>query len=375
MTEAPTEAPPTEEPVTEEPTISPATEEPTAAVTEEPATEAPTVEPTEQPVATLESQPPSVNPEIPPAQSMVSGEFRFDITGASRGESIAELPELQPVGVYGEWLVLSVYGENTSTTEQVFDMNQFRVVADGSEYLLDVGNAWVGGLLGYTPAYGNTDAILWASGEGHEFALTFLVPPGTESLQLIAGDQVIDLTSTLSSEAAVGSESTDSVLPGAIEATVVDVIDAETIVIEVDGITQTVRYLGIDVPGGDDCFAAEAAAANADLVEGQTVRIERQATDLDARGNWVRDVWVPDAGGAWTLASHALVRAGMAEAAPSDPNTRFAGWLTGAQQAAQADGAGLWGACAYETSTDALQVATVPDRARMSAWRKPRMQA
>ena len=58
-------------------------------------------------------------------------------------------------------------------------MSQFQLYADGKEVQLDVGNAWVSGLLGFTPAYGNTDAILWAADEGHPFALTFLVPTGS----------------------------------------------------------------------------------------------------------------------------------------------------------------------------------------------------
>ena len=156
MTEAPvTERPVTEAPATEEPaTEAPATEAP---ATEEPATEAP---------ATLESQPPSVDPASPPEQSLASGDFRYSIAGVSRGETIADLPDLAATGT-GEWVVLSMTGQNASDTEQVFDMSQFQLYADGKEVQLDVGNAWVSGLLGFTPAYGNTDAILWAADEGH----------------------------------------------------------------------------------------------------------------------------------------------------------------------------------------------------------------
>lgn len=371
VTEEPveTEVPATEEPVTEEPveTEVPATEEPVE--TEVPATETPEtpvatevpgredgtppeeteVPATEEPVtpeATLESQPASVNPDVPPAQEVTNGAFRYAITGASHGETIAALPDLAPVET-GEWVVLSLNGQNTAANEQVFDMSQFRLYADGQEVLLDVGNAWVSSLLGQMPAYGNTDAILWASGEGHDFTLTFLAPKGAQSLVLVAGDQTIDLSTSLGTSE-LGSAETTQPTPEAIEATVVGVVDAETIVIEVDGIRQTVRYLGVDVPTGDDCFAEEATAANQTLVEGQTVRIERQATDVDARGNWVRDVWVPAADGGWTLVSEALVREGAAEAAISEPNTRFAAWLQSSQAVAENEGTGIWGTCEGE---------------------------
>ena len=362
-----TEAPGTEAPVTEEPveTEIPATEAPVeteapateAPVTEEPAaTEAPVEQestptvpaevPTEQqstPQPTLEPQPSTVNPDIPPAQELTSGPFRYAITGASQGETIPALPDLASVDT-GEWVILSLTGQNTAGTEQVFDMSQFRLYADGQEVLLDVGNGWVSGLLGQTPAYGNTDAILWAGGESHDFTLTFLVPKGAQSLTLVAGDQTIDLSTSLATTE-LGAATTTQPAPEGIEATVVGVVDAETIVVEIDGVRQTVRYLGVDVPSGDDCFAEEAIAANESLVMGQKVRIERQATDTDARGNWVRDVWVPSADGGWTLVSEALVREGAAEANISKPNTRFEAWLQSSQFMARDEGVGLWGAC------------------------------
>ena len=280
---------------------------------------------------------------------MASGDFRYSIAGVSRGETIADLPDLAATGT-GEWVVLSITGQNASDTEQVFDMSQFQLYADGKEVQLDVGNAWVSGLLGFTPAYGNTDAILWAADEGHPFALTFLVPTGAQQLTLVAGDQAIDLSSALANQAPLAQDTTEASKPEYIEATVVDVIDAETIVIEKDGIQQTVRYLGIDVPTGDDCYASEAAEANRQLVEGKTVRLERQATDVDAQGNWVRDVWTPAEDGRYFLVSESLVSDGAATAGISEPNTRYAGWLLGSQSVAKAEERGLWGSCEEEAT-------------------------
>ena len=338
-----TEAP-TEPPATEGPTEVPGRQDPTeSVVTEEPA-DGPA---TEVPVATLESQPPSVDPGATPEQSLASGTFRFTITGASRGDTIQDLPEINAVDT-GEWVVLSMYGENRGDSEQVFDMGEFQLSADGEEVLLDVGNEWVGGLLGYTPAYGNTDAILWAADEGHEFALTFLVPAAAQQLTLVAGDQAIELTSVLAEPQPLAQEASDSVQPEYIEVEVVEVLDAETIVIEQDGIEQTVRYLGLDVPTDDDCYAEDATQVNTDLVDGKTVRLERQVTDVDARGNWVRDVWAPADDGRFFLVAEELVSEGAATVEISEPNTRYEGWLLGSQSVANAEERGLWGACADE---------------------------
>lgn len=397
VTEAPaTEQPATEAPITEQPvTKAPATEQ---SVTEAPITEAPQadeptevpgrqdptvtattdVEPTEIPATeasepTLESQPASVDPGSTPEQALASGEFRYSITGAARGETVAELPDLNAVGIYGEWVVLSMHGQNWSDSEQVFDMGDFKLYADGEEVLVDVGNAWVSGLLGHTPAYGNTDAILWAADESHPFALTFLAPPDAEQLTLVAGDQTIDLSSALADPASLAQDASDATTLEYVDAEVVDVVSAEEIVIEIDGIQQTVRYLGLDVPTGDDCFAGEATEANRQLVEGKTVRLERQATDVDARGNWVRDVWAPAEDGRYYLVSEALVAGGAATVGISEPNTRYEGWLMGSQSIAKAEGLGLWGSCegnAVDSTTH--QAAVAPASNRATHRRSPR---
>jgi endonuclease YncB( thermonuclease family) len=289
-------------------------------------------------VATLEPQAPSVDPASPPEQEAVNGAFRYTIEAAAAGDEIStDLPQVQAV-TYGEWVVLSVYAENASSDAQVFDMSEFKLLADGEQVQMDTGNSWIASMLGYTPAYGNTDAILWAPNEGHRFALTFLAPNDAQSLVLQVGDQTIDLSDALanSSDSLSQGNETPVAADAPYEAQVVEVIDGETIVIEKDGVQQTVKYPGIAAPRNDDCYAAEATAANEALVAGKTVRIERQATNTDARGNWVRDVWVQGEDGSYTLVANALVSQGAAKAAISEPNTRFAGWLNATKTSDQA---------------------------------------
>jgi endonuclease YncB( thermonuclease family) len=351
-TEVPTEEPTvepteiaTEEPTPEptvEPTIEP-TEEPTAEATEA-VTEIPTEEPVDEAEPTVESQEPSVLPETTPEQAVVSEGFRYTIEGASIGAKVPEVPEINSVAGYGQWVVLNVYAQNMSGERQVFEMSDFLLYADGREVELDSGTAWVNGLLGNVPAYGATDAILWAPGESHLVTLVFLAPADAGSLVLQAGDQMIDISPALADPAPLRSEG-PRVESQLLQGTVVDVIDGETVVVEIDGVQQAVRYLSLDVPTGDACYASEATEANRALVAGQTVIIERQSADVDARGNWVRDVWVTNEDGQPVLVSQQLVAQGAAEVKVSHPNTRFAGWLQQTQAEAQAEGAGLWGAC------------------------------
>ncbi len=337
------------EPVEE--TQAPTAESTIPGRTDKPGTPEPpvTVEESQDPTPappTLEPQRASVNPESPPAQVFVDQGFRYSVEGASTGSSLPELPEVAEI-TYGEWMVLAVNGQNWTDSQQVFDMNRFTLIADGESIQMDVGNSWIASQLNYTPAYGNTDAILWAPGEEHQFVLTFLAPLDAQSLVLQAGDQRFDLSTVLSGTGTLMNLN-QSVAPDTIDAVVVDVTDGESIVIERDGIEQTVRYLGIDVPDEEDCYFAESTEANRALVEGQTVKIERQVTNVDARGNWVRDVWVETNEGRYILVAHQLVQQGSAVADISKPNTRFTGWLRGAEAVAQAEGRGLWGACSSE---------------------------
>jgi endonuclease YncB( thermonuclease family) len=261
--------------------------------------------------------------------------------------------------------VLAVEGENWTESEQVFDMREFTLIADGQPIQLDVGNSWVASLLDYMPAYGNTDATLWAAGESHPFVLTFLAPRDAESLVLQAGDQRFDLRAIIEQTPSL-AEMREGEAPEAIEATVVEVIDGETIVIEKDGVRQTVRYLGIDAPGEGDCYHEASTQLNRELVEGSTVRIERQATDVDAQGNWVRDVWVEQEDGRFALVSHLLVEQGAVDADISEPNTRFASWLRGAKAVAESEGRGLWGECQQGSAPAQVtgDVAMVADQRR-----------
>jgi len=355
-TTAPTDAP-AQEPTTVPtavPTVEPTA--PTVVPTQEPTalpTQVPTAQVTETAVITptLVPQAPSVDPSVTPDQQIATANFRFDVAGADIGESIPDLPEINTV-TYGQWLVLSVNGTNTSGTAQVFDMTDFKLVADGADVEVDVVNGWVAGMLGYAPAYGNTDSILWAPGESHQFALTFLAPLNAKSLILQVGDQTMDPSSTLGSDKSLLAATAQNAAPQpeVIEAKVVEVVNAETIVVEIDGVRQPVRYLGLHAPTGDECFAAQATSANTALVAGRTVRIERQATNVDAKGNWVRDVWAPNSEGTYELVSALLVTEGAGRSGVTEPNTRFAGWLMGSESAARAQGLGLWKSCGDATA-------------------------
>lgn len=126
---------------------------------------------------------------------------------------------------------------------------------------------------------------------------------------------------------------------------VVKVIDGDTIALA-DG--RVIRYIGIDAPEtshpsrGRECFAAEATAKNRELVDGKTLRLERDVSETDRFDRPLRYVYVDT-----LFVNDALVREGYARAVTYPPDVKYADQFRAAEQEARAAGRGLWGsACA-----------------------------
>jgi endonuclease YncB( thermonuclease family) len=161
--------------------------------------------------------------------------------------------------------------------------------------------------------------------------------------------------------------------PDLLEATVVAVLAGSRLTVDVAGQQETIQYLGLQAPAGEACFAAEATTANAALVEGERVWLERQATDRAADGALVRDVWIVDANGDRALVAARLLEAGAATPAPTPPDTRYQAWLQAAAALARTNGAGLWGACGEVSASPEVAPDDAPRLAFLSGgWRTRR---
>jgi endonuclease YncB( thermonuclease family) len=104
-----------------------------------------------------------------------------------------------------------------------------------------------------------------------------------------------------------------------------------------------VRYLGIDAPevanygGSPEPFALEARALNRELVDGRSVRLERDITDCDRYGRLLRYVFVGD-----IFVNEELVRAGLARAFVCWPDEKYGDALRRAERAACRRRQGMW---------------------------------
>lgn len=131
-------------------------------------------------------------------------------------------------------------------------------------------------------------------------------------------------------------------------ARVVRVIDGDTIAVDIGGTEHKLRYIGMDTPETVDpnspveWMGPQAAAANAKLVDGKDVVLERDASETDRYGRLLRHVWLTD-GASWTLVSLELVRLGVATAVSYPPDVKYDDLFREAEDEARSAIVGLWG--------------------------------
>jgi micrococcal nuclease len=96
------------------------------------------------------------------------------------------------------------------------------------------------------------------------------------------------------------------------------VVDGDTIDIDIGGNAHRVRYIGMNTPERDEPCFDEATQANADLVAGYEVRLEKDVSETDRYGRLLRYVYVGD-----VFVNQALVAEGYAEAVLYEPDNRY----------------------------------------------------
>lgn len=106
--------------------------------------------------------------------------------------------------------------------------------------------------------------------------------------------------------------------PASVLARVVSVLNVSTIEVEIDGIRRMVYYIGLSAPPTTDSCFDDGQAANAALVMGRVVRLERDTTDIDEIGRLPRYVYLED-----RLINAELIAQGFARFVPYAPNNRF----------------------------------------------------
>lgn len=121
------------------------------------------------------------------------------------------------------------------------------------------------------------------------------------------------------------------------------VIDSDTIEVDIDGTIYKVRYIGIDAPELDDkqaeycTLAQEATRLNRKLVEGKTVRLEKDISETDKYERLLRYVYVDG-----IFVNAELVRQGLTWAEAYEPDIKYQDILEEAEAEAREDKIGIW---------------------------------
>jgi micrococcal nuclease len=137
--------------------------------------------------------------------------------------------------------------------------------------------------------------------------------------------------------------------PGEPNASVVRVVDGDTIVVSTGGIEESVRLIGIDTPETVkpgtpvECFGKEASAHASDLLaEGTAVVLER---DVEARDRYDRLLAYVYRAADGLFVNMEIVESGYGQPAPYPPNEAYGDEFDQAGDTARAAGLGLWGEC------------------------------
>ncbi len=150
-------------------------------------------------------------------------------------------------------------------------------------------------------------------------------------------------------------------------AAVVRVVDGDTVDVQFeDGQTERVRLIGIDTPEVVDprkpvqCFGREASAHAHELLDGQSVAIELDASqgNRDVFGRLLAYVWLPDG----RNFGEAMIADGFAHEYTYDQPYAYLDAFRAAQETAIAHQVGLWAptTCSGDTEQPAGTVAISP---------------
>ncbi len=128
-----------------------------------------------------------------------------------------------------------------------------------------------------------------------------------------------------------------------VEAKGVRVVDGDTIQVDINGYLYKVRYIGIDTPETIhptkpvEYFGKEASEKNREFVEGKTVLLEKDVSEVDKYCRLLRYVWIDG-----MMANAELVRLGYAQVVTYPPDVKYQEYFLQLQREAQEGGLGLW---------------------------------
>ena len=131
--------------------------------------------------------------------------------------------------------------------------------------------------------------------------------------------------------------------PNYITATVVEVVDGDTIKVRMKGKTETVRFLLVDTPEtkhprmGVQPYGPEASRFTKSLLSGKTVELEKDVQERDKYGRLLMYVYVDG-----KSVQKELLKKGLARVAVYPPNVKYVDEYRKIEREARRKGVGIW---------------------------------
>ncbi|OAH53844.1 hypothetical protein AWH48_11265 [Domibacillus aminovorans] len=166
-----------------------------------------------------------------------------------------------------------------------------------------------------------------------------------------AEEQTTEKVTAPTTTEVVNKEQTASSLPdGLIAATVIRVVDGDTIKVTMDGKEETVRLILVDTPEtkhpqkGVQPFGPEASAFTTEQLTGKEVKIEPGIEERDRYGRLLAYVYVGE-----KMFNKMLLEKGLARVAVYPPNTQYLDEFEKIQADAKSKAIGIWSIENYAT--------------------------
>lgn len=147
---------------------------------------------------------------------------------------------------------------------------------------------------------------------------------------------------------------------------IVSVVDGDTVKINLDGKTTTLRLIGLDTPETVDprkpvqCFGVEASNKAKELLSSKKVRIEKDSTqgNLDKYGRTLAYVYLEDG----TFYNKYMIENGYAHEYTYDLPYKYQNEFKNAQKEAQTKKLGFWASntCNGNTTSESINTTSVP---------------
>jgi endonuclease YncB( thermonuclease family) len=163
------------------------------------------------------------------------------------------------------------------------------------------------------------------------------VPPSPTSTQ-VAPTAVMPKATQVATPASAPASGDMACIPSnpAQTGKVLDVVDGNTLKVMIDGLTYTVRYIGVAIPT-DPGYARAAAFENGKLVFTKTVTLIPDVTNKDSASRLLRYVTLGN-----VFVNNEVIAKGWGSAVDSPPNSACTQTFSAAEKAARTSQLGQW---------------------------------